>query len=92
MEIEFPKSQVEHLQRLVDEGLYLSIGDAVRAAVRDQEQCLISDPCSLEELRKLVAEGLEASERGEVCTFDPDSIRREGRRLLEERKKHSGAL
>ena len=91
MEIEFPKQQEEFLQRLVDEGLYLSIGEAVRAAVYDQAQRLEMGPYSTEELRELVAVGLEASQRGEVSPLDPDYIRREGRRILEERRKLTGA-
>jgi len=91
MEIEFPKQQEEFLQRLVDEGLFLTIGEAVRAAVYDQEQRLEAGPYSSDEIRELVAVGLEASQRGEVRPFDADHIRREGRRLLEERRKLLGA-
>lgn len=87
MEINIPIQQEKYLQRLVDEGLFLTIDEAVSAAVYDQEQRLEMGSYTSEEIRELVAVGLEASQRGEVRPFDIDHIRREGRRILEGRRK-----
>lgn len=87
MEIKFSTQQEKYLQRLVDEGLFLTIDEAVSAAVYDQEQRLEMGSYSSDEIRELVAVGLEASQRGEVRPFDIDHIRREGRRIIEGRRK-----
>ncbi len=87
MEIKFSTQQEKYLQRLVDEGLFLTIDEAVSAAVYDQEQRLEMESYSSDEIRELVAVGLEASQRGEVRPFDIDHIRREGRRIIEGRRK-----
>ncbi len=86
MEIKFSIQQEKYLQRLVDEGLFLTIDEAVSAAVYDQEQRLEMGSYSSDEIRELVAVGLEASQRGEVRPFDIEHIRREGRRILEGRR------
>ena len=87
MEIKLSIQQEKYLQRLVDEGLFLTIDEAVSAAVYDQEQRLEMGSYSSDEIRELVAVGLEASQRGEVRPFDIDHIRREGRRIIEGRRK-----
>ena len=87
MEIKLSIQQEKYLQRLVDEGLVLTIDEAVSAAVYDQEQRLEMGSYSSDEIRELVAVGLEASQRGEVRPFDIDHIRREGRRIIEGRRK-----
>ena len=87
MEIKLSVQQEKYLQRLVDEGLFLTIDEAVSAAVYDQEQRLEMGSYSSDEIRELVAVGLEASQRGEVRPFDIDHIRREGRRIIEGRRK-----
>lgn len=87
MEIKFSIQQEKYLQRLVDEGLFLTIDEAVSAAVYDQEQRLEMETYSSDEIREQVSVGLEASQRGEVRPFDIDHIRREGRRIIEGRRK-----
>jgi Arc/MetJ-type ribon-helix-helix transcriptional regulator len=87
MEIKFSIQQEKYLKRLVDEGLFLTIDEAVSAAVYDQEQRLEMGTYSSDEIREQVSVGLEASQRGEVRPFDIDHIRREGRRIIEGRRK-----
>ena len=87
MEIKFSIQQEKYLKRLVDEGLFLTIDEAVSAAVYDQEQRLEMGSNSSDEIREQVSVGLEASKRGEVRPFDIDHIRREGRRIIEGRRK-----
>lgn len=86
MEINFSTHLEEFLQRLVDEGFFPSIEDAVISAVYDQQQQMGMGTYSIEEIREMVAVGLEASQRGEVVTIKDGDIRREGLKILEQRR------
>ncbi len=86
MEINFSKHQEDFLQRLVDEGFFPTIDEAVISAVYDQEQQMGMGTYSIEEIREMVAVGLEASQRGEVVTIKEGDIRREGLKILEQRR------
>lgn len=83
MEIEFPKSLEDFLQRQVETGRFLSVAEAVRSAVRDLERRDDIESQALEFERNLVAVGIEALDHGELTTIEDGDIRREGRRLLE---------
>ena len=91
MEIDLPRSQEAFLMRLVEEGVFLSVDEALRAAIREQELRMERVDPSLEELRESVAEGIEAALRGDVAPLDPGKIRREGMRILEKRRRINGA-
>lgn len=86
MEIEFPKSLEDFLQRQVESGRFLSVAEVVRTAVRDFERRLDTHGLALEYERDLVAVGLEALDRGELTTIEDGDIRREGLEILAQRK------
>lgn len=86
MDIEFPKSMEDFLQRQVENGRFLSVAEAVRAAVRDFERREDFERSVLENERNFVAIGIEALERGEVTTIEDGDIRREGLEILAQRK------
>lgn len=86
MEINFSTHQEEFLRRVVDEGFFRSIEEAVISAVYDQQQQMGMGTHSIEEIREMVAVGLEASQRGEVVTIKDGDIRREGLKILEQRR------
>lgn len=90
MEIVFPKTQQEFLQRQVDEGRYGSVDEAVRAVVRAQEERMEEARRSSDDLQRSIAEGMEAALRGDVVRLDPEKIRREGMGILEEHRRLSG--
>ena len=86
MDIEFPKSLEDFLQRQVENGRFLSVAEAVRAAVRDFERRENFERSTLEDERNFVAIGIEALERGEFTTIEDGDIRREGLEILAQRK------
>jgi len=86
MEIEFPKSLEDFLQRQVETGRFLSVAEAVRTAVRDFERREDIEKQALEYERSLVATGIEALDRGELTTIEDGDIRREGLGILAQRK------
>lgn len=86
MEIEFPKSLEDFLHRQVESGQFLSVAEAVRAAVRDFERREDIDSQALAYERDFVAVGLEALDRGEFVTIEDGDIRREGLEILAQRK------
>ncbi len=86
MEIEFPKSQEAFLLRQVEEGHFLSVAEAVRIAVHDFELRSELERRVLEEERRFVSIGLEEAMRGECATLSQEEIRREGKKLLEQRE------
>lgn len=91
MDIDLPKSQEAFLMRLVEQGVFVSVDEAVRAAIREQELRMERTDPSIEELRESVAGGIEAALRGDVVSLDPGKIRREGMKILEERRRLNGA-
>ncbi len=86
MDIEFPKSMEDFLQRQVETGRFLSIAEAVRAAVREFERREDLEYNALENERHFVALGIEALDRGEFTTIEDGDIRREGVEILAQRK------
>lgn len=74
------------LQRYVEEklrdGQYASLQHLVEEALlvlREEER---SSPIELEEIRRDLRAGLEASERGDTAPWDPQEIKTLGRRLM----------
>lgn len=66
----------------VAKGQYPSADDLVRGAVqamKDQEDWIVAH---IDSLRPLVAEGLAELDRGEGEPWDPEELKKEGRRLL----------
>lgn len=86
MEIEFPKSLEDFLDRQVESGQFLSVAEAVRAAVRDFERREAIESQAFAYERDFVAVGLDALDRGELVAIEDGDIRREGLEILARRK------
>ena len=86
MEIEFPKSLEDFLHRQVESGQFLSVAEAVRAAVRDFECRETIDSQALAYEQDFVAVGLDALNRGELTAIEDGDIRREGLEILAQRR------
>jgi antitoxin ParD1/3/4 len=79
--------ELEHLvQRKVETGRYLSASEVVREALRLLEERDQDRECSLAELRKQVAVGIEQADRGDVALLDMEAIKKKARRQASRRK------
>lgn len=87
MVIEIPKEQEDFLIRQVEQGYYFSIDEAVRAAICEIEWRQKLEGYSLEELRRFVAVGMELERIYGAKPLEPDEIRREGMKIIEERRR-----
>jgi antitoxin ParD1/3/4 len=72
---------------LVDSGRYASASEVIRDALRLLEEREALRAAKLEMLRAEIAKGFE----GEPEAWDPEEARREGRRILAERRKRDAA-
>lgn len=68
MNIAFPSKDEDYLKQKVEEGFYGNITEAVRDAVRRMRE--FDEKRKLDELRTLLATGLEQAERGEFIPYD----------------------
>ncbi|MDP1730815.1 MAG: type II toxin-antitoxin system ParD family antitoxin [Devosia sp.] len=75
------------IRELVKSGRYASASEVVRDALRLLEGREATRGIELEALRLEIAEGL----RGPFEPWDPEEIKREGRRILAERAKSDAA-
>jgi antitoxin ParD1/3/4 len=76
----------EFVNRKVESGMYSSASEVVRESLRLLREQDLLKQIRLEELRKEIALGLEASERGEVGPLDIKAIKAEGRKRLEAKR------
>jgi antitoxin ParD1/3/4 len=83
----------EFVSRKVESGMYSSASEVVRESLRLLREQDLLKQIRLEELRKEIALGLEASARGEFKTYDAESlkdmfedIKKEGRKRLAEQQ------
>ncbi|HLO48905.1 MAG TPA: type II toxin-antitoxin system ParD family antitoxin [Kamptonema sp.] len=86
MNISLTPELEQFVQSTVKNGRYSSAFEVVRAALRLLEQQEIERLVRLEELRKDIMIGIEASDRGEV--FDGEEVLRELREEIQ--KAHEG--
>lgn len=75
------------IRDLVKGGRYASASEVIRDALRLMEEREATREAELEALRLEIAEGL----RGPFEPWDPEAIKREGRRILAERKNADAA-
>lgn len=75
------------IRELVKSGRYSSASEVVRDALRLMEEREAARDIELEALRLEIAEGL----KGPFEPWDPEAIKREGRRILAERDKSDAA-
>lgn len=76
------------INQKVESGLYTSASEVVREALRLLKEQDILRQIRLEELRKEIAIGIEAAERGEVGPLDIEEIKAEGRKRLAALREH----
>jgi antitoxin ParD1/3/4 len=82
MDVSLPPELEHFIREQVDGGSYTTADEVVCEALRLLQRNEELDRLKLEELRRLVAVGLEQAERGEVAPLDMAAIRAEGRRRL----------
>jgi antitoxin ParD1/3/4 len=76
------------VRELVESGRYNSASEVLRDGLRLMEEREVVRQAKLEWLRAEIAKGFE----GEPEPWDVEDIKREGRRILAERKKSNAAL
>ena len=72
MNIAFPSIDEEYLKKKVDMGFYGNITEVVRDAVRRMRE--LEERRKLEELRLLLAIGLDQAEQGKLLQYDPSLL------------------
>lgn len=72
---------------LVKSGMYQSQSEVVREGLRLLSEQKHLHRMRLQELRKGLQIGVDQLDRGESVPWDPEEIKREGRRLLAKRRK-----
>jgi antitoxin ParD1/3/4 len=82
MDVRLPTELEHFIREQVDGGAYTTADEVVCEALRLLQRNEELDRLKLEELRRLVAVGIEQADRGEVAPLDMASIRTEGRRRL----------
>src|SRR5215210_4920267 len=82
MDVSLPPELERFVQEQVSHGHFATEEEVVCEALRLLQRNEQLDRLKLEELRQLVAVGLEQAERGEVAPLDMAAIRAEGRRRL----------
>ena len=75
------------VEDLVNGGSYQSNSEVLRAALRLLKDHETLRQIKLDEMQREVQIGLDQKARGEVSPWDVEEIKREGRRLLAEKKK-----
>ena len=85
MTVSLPSEMEELVNAKIQSGQYHSAGEVVREGLRLlQEQDMLRQ-IKLEQLRKDIAIGIEAADRGELAPLDVDAIIAEGHKMLAER-------
>lgn len=80
MDVSLPPELERFVREQVDHGHFSTEEEVVCEGLRLLQRNEHLDRLKLEELRRLVAIGLEQAERGEVAPLDMAAIRAEGRR------------
>lgn len=85
LNISLPSEMEELVNAKIQSGQYHSAGEVVCEGLRLlQEQDMLRQ-IKLEQLRKDIAVGIEAADRGELAPLDVDAIIAEGHKILAER-------
>lgn len=82
MNISLPKELEERVKARVASGLYSSVSEVVREALRLQDSYLENQDKILEELRAEINIGLQQIENGQTVRFDPDALREKARQRI----------
>ncbi|VAW54475.1 hypothetical protein MNBD_GAMMA07-170 [hydrothermal vent metagenome] len=71
------------LKKKIDTGMYSSVSEVVREALRLLNERDNVQAMKLEALRNDIAQGIDSLEKGEGRTLDIESIKAKGRKMLE---------
>lgn len=85
MTVTLPAELEELVKARVESGQYNSSGEVIREGVRLLEEKDMLRQIKLDQLRKDLAIGIEAADRGELAPLDVDAIIAEGHQRLAER-------
>lgn len=85
MTVSLPAEMEELVNAKIQSGQYHSAGEVVREGLRLLQEQDTLRQIKLEQLRKDIAIGIEASDRGEVAPLDVEAIIAEGHKVLAER-------
>lgn len=77
----------EYVNAKVQSGQFNSFGEVIRAGIQLLQEQDILRQIKLEQLRKDIAIGIEAADRGEVAPLDVEAIIAEGHKRLAERSR-----
>lgn len=91
MEIQLPIAQERFLMRLVEEGTYSTVEEALCAAIQTLERSECSREPGLEELKTFISAGADQAKAGDTATVTLDDIRNEGMEVLNRRRGVHGA-
>lgn len=86
MTVALPSELEEIVNARIQSGQYQSPGEVVREGLRLLQEQEMLRQIKLEQLRKDIAIGIEAADRGEVAPLDVEDIIAEGRKRLTESK------
>lgn len=85
MTVTLPAELEELVKARVESGQYNSSGEVIREGLRLLEEKDMLRQIKLDQLRKDLAIGIEAADRGELAPLDVDAIIAEGHQRLAER-------
>ena len=86
MEVTLPPELDHFVREQVEHGQFPTEDEVICEALRLLQRNEGLDRLKLQELRRLVAVGLEQADRGELAPLDMEEIRAEGRRRLARRE------
>ena len=87
MTIALPSELEEIVNAKIQSGQYNSSGEVIRAGLQLLQEQDALRQIKLEQLRKDIAVGIEAANRGEVAPLDVEAIIAEGHKRLAERSR-----
>lgn len=87
MTVALPSELEEIVNARIQSGQYQSPGEVVREGLRLLQEQEMLRQIKLEQLRKDIAIGIEAADRGEVAPLDVEAVIAEGHKRLAERSR-----